>query len=83
LIGKVIHCAPSRLAEHAAELLKAQPDVIFAAGNAAIRAAQQATKTIPILAITDDMVGSGLVRSLVKPEGNTTGLSNPSHRAGW
>jgi putative tryptophan/tyrosine transport system substrate-binding protein len=64
-----------QLAEHAAELVKAQKDVIFAAGNAAIRAAQQATKTIPILAITDDMVGSGLVRSLVRPEGNTTGLS--------
>jgi len=41
----------------------------------AIRAAQQATKTIPILAVTDDMVGSGLVASLGKPGGNTTGVS--------
>jgi putative tryptophan/tyrosine transport system substrate-binding protein len=64
-----------QLAEHASELVKAQPDVIFSAGDAAIRAAQQATKTIPILAITDDMVGSGLVHSLVKPDGNTTGVS--------
>jgi putative ABC transport system substrate-binding protein len=64
-----------QLAEHAPELVKAQVDVIFSAGDAAIHAAQQATKTIPILAITDDMVGSGLVHSLVKPDGNTTGVS--------
>src|ERR1700722_16819482 len=31
--------------------------------------------TIPILAITDDMLGSGLVNSLARPNGNTTGLS--------
>ena len=41
----------------------------------AIRAAQQATKTIPILAFTDDLVGEGLVESLARPNGNTTGLS--------
>jgi putative ABC transport system substrate-binding protein len=37
--------------------------------------AQQATTTIPIMAATDDMLGSGLVRSLAHPEGNTTGMS--------
>ena len=41
----------------------------------AIRAAQQATTTIPILGVTDDMVGSGLVNSLARPGGNTTGIS--------
>ena len=41
----------------------------------AIRAAQQATKTIPILAIADDMLGAGLVNSLARPNGNTTGVS--------
>jgi putative tryptophan/tyrosine transport system substrate-binding protein len=41
----------------------------------AIRAAQNATKTIPILAITDDMVGAGLVNSMARPDGNTTGVS--------
>ena len=50
-------------------------DVIIARGDDAIRAAQQATKTIPILAITGDMLGSGLVNSLVRPNGNTTGVS--------
>ena len=38
-------------------------------------AAQQATTTIPILGITDDMLGAGLVHSLAHPEGNTTGVS--------
>jgi putative ABC transport system substrate-binding protein len=41
----------------------------------AIRAAQKATKTIPILGITDDMLGAGLVNSLARPDGNTTGVS--------
>jgi putative ABC transport system substrate-binding protein len=38
-------------------------------------AAQEATKTIPILAITDVMLGAGLVNSLARPDGNTTGVS--------
>jgi putative ABC transport system substrate-binding protein len=36
---------------------------------------QQTTKTIPIVAIVSDMLGSGLVTSLARPEGNTTGVS--------
>jgi putative ABC transport system substrate-binding protein len=58
-----------------AELVKSQVDVILVFGDAAIRAAQQATTTIPILAGTEDMVGSGLVSSLARPGGNTTGIS--------
>jgi putative ABC transport system substrate-binding protein len=46
-----------------------------ATGDTAIRAVQQATTTIPILGSTDDMVGSGLVKSLARPDGNTTGTS--------
>ena len=61
--------------EYAGELVKAKVDVIIAYGDVAIRAAQQATKTIPILAMTDDMLGSGLVNSLARPNGNTTGLT--------
>jgi ABC-type uncharacterized transport system substrate-binding protein len=56
-------------------VVKAKADVIFCAGDVAVRAAQQATATIPILAVTDDMVGSGLVRSLAQPGGNTTGVT--------
>jgi putative ABC transport system substrate-binding protein len=61
--------------QYASELVKAPVDVILTAGDVAIRAAQQATKTIPILAFTDDLVGSGLVDSMARPGGNTTGIS--------
>lgn len=61
------------------ELLKASPSVIIGSTIAAIRAAQQATRTVPILfAGVNDPVGSGLVGNLARPEGNTTGLSNQS-----
>jgi ABC-type uncharacterized transport system substrate-binding protein len=60
---------------YAAELVKGQPDVFAVGGPVAVRAAQQATKTIPILAITDDMVGEGVVSSMARPTGNTTGVS--------
>ena len=58
-----------------AELVKAQVDAILAGGAAGARAAQGATRTIPILTLTDDMVGQGLVASLARPGGNTTGIS--------
>jgi putative tryptophan/tyrosine transport system substrate-binding protein len=63
------------LPEFAAELVKSRVDVLFAGGNHGIRAAQRATATVPILGFTDDMVGSGLVSSLARPGGNTTGIS--------
>ena len=63
------------ISKFAADLVKSNVDVIYAAGDAAIRAAQQATTTIPILGTTDDMVESGLVKSLARPGGNTTGTS--------
>jgi putative tryptophan/tyrosine transport system substrate-binding protein len=59
----------------AAVLANAAPEAIVCGGDAAIRAAQAATSTIPIVAITDDMVGAGLVRSLARPGGNTSGVS--------
>jgi putative ABC transport system substrate-binding protein len=61
--------------QYAAELVKAKVDVIYGGGGAPTRAAQQATKTIPILGLSDDMVGEGLVDSLARPGGNTTGVS--------
>src|SRR6516164_9621712 len=45
------------ISEYAAELVKAKPDVIYAGGGVAVRAVQQATKTIPIIGVADDMVG--------------------------
>jgi putative ABC transport system substrate-binding protein len=65
-----------RLAALAAELVQLKVDVIVAGGAAAIRAAQQATRTIPIvMAGTPDPVVQGFVASLARPGGNTTGLS--------
>jgi putative tryptophan/tyrosine transport system substrate-binding protein len=57
---------PERMEVHAADLMSGPVDVIVAAGDAAVRAAQQATTSIPILAFTDDMVGQGFVNSLSK-----------------
>ena len=66
-----------RLAGLAAELAQLKVDVIVAASVVAIRAAQQATTTIPIVMVrTSDPVGSGFVASLSRPGGNITGLSN-------
>lgn len=61
--------------EHAFELAKARVDVIMAGGDAAVRAGQVATRHIPILALTDDMLGQGFVHSLAKPDGNITGVT--------
>jgi putative ABC transport system substrate-binding protein len=66
---------PQLIPQIAAELVKAEPDAIVASGDAAILAVQKATTTIPILGVTEDMVGSGLVKSLSHPESNTTGVS--------
>jgi putative ABC transport system substrate-binding protein len=64
-----------QLAEHASAIVEAKVDVIVCAGDAPVRAAQQATKGIPILGLAEDMVGSRFVASLAKPGGNTTGVS--------
>ena len=73
--GRGFGLRPEQFPEVARELVKAKVDVILCGGDPAIRAAQRATPAIPILAITDDMVGSGLVRSLANPGSNTTGVS--------
>src|SRR5215470_12320859 len=64
---------PERMEVHAADLVSGPVDVILAGGDAAVRAARQVTTSIPILAVTDDMVGQGFVHSLSKPGGNITG----------
>jgi putative tryptophan/tyrosine transport system substrate-binding protein len=66
---------PELISKYTEELVKTPADVFLAAGDIAIRAAQQTTRTIPILGFTDDMVGSGFVTSLARPNGNTTGVS--------
>jgi putative ABC transport system substrate-binding protein len=61
--------------QYAAELVKARVDVIVTSGTGPVRALQQATKAIPIVALDGDMLGSGFVNSLARPNGNTTGVS--------
>jgi putative tryptophan/tyrosine transport system substrate-binding protein len=63
------------ISQYAAELINARVDVIAVTGDATVRAIQQATKTIPIVALTDDLFASGFVNSLGRPDGNTTGVS--------
>ena len=63
-----------RLPALAAELVRLPVDVLVTAGENAARAAQHATRTIPIvLAAGSDPVGLGLVASLAHPGGNLTG----------
>ena len=64
-----------QLPELVAELVRMKVDVISPAGDFALRIAQQGTSTIPIVANSDDMLGTGLVPSLARPGGNTTGLT--------
>ena len=61
--------------EVAATVAKSSPDVIFCPQDPAVRAMQEATHTIPIVGLSVDMVAAGLVRSLARPGGNTTGVS--------
>jgi ABC-type uncharacterized transport system substrate-binding protein len=68
---------PERLPALAADLVQLKVDVIVAVASASIGAAQKATTTIPIvMATAGDPVGSGFVKSLARPGGNITGLSN-------
>jgi len=65
----------SRLAELASELVRLKVDVITTAGDLSTRAAQQATTSIPIVALVGFPVESGFVKSLSRPGGNITGFA--------
>ena len=65
-----------QLPELAAELVRMNVDVIFAASSTMVEPARRATKTIPIVFSNHaDPIGSGHVASLPRPGGNITGLS--------
>jgi putative tryptophan/tyrosine transport system substrate-binding protein len=69
----------------AAELVRLKVDIIVVAGGASwIRAAKNATKTIPIvmIGVGGDPVEDGLVESLARPGGNVTGITNLSSDLG-
>jgi putative tryptophan/tyrosine transport system substrate-binding protein len=69
------HRMPGRWAEQAAAFVHEGVDLIVTGGGDALRATQQATKTIPILGVADNMVDEGYVQSLAHPGGNITGVS--------
>jgi putative ABC transport system substrate-binding protein len=72
---------PERLAQIAAELMHANPDVLVAGfGTLAAKAAAAATKTVPVVFTTvGDPIGAGLVASLGKPGANVTGLTDQAN----
>jgi putative ABC transport system substrate-binding protein len=66
-----------RFPEFAAEVVQLNVDVIVAANDAAGRAAQQATRSIPIvIAVMGDPVATGFVAAVARPGGNITGLTS-------
>ena len=65
----------NNLAERAAALVNAAPDAIVAGPAPPLRALQAITRTVPIVGMSEDMVGEGLAASLARPGGNITGIS--------
>jgi len=66
---------PTDLDTVANELVRARPDVVFALATPVAHAVMRATRSIPIVAMADDLVTSGLVGSMARPEENVTGVS--------
>jgi putative ABC transport system substrate-binding protein len=74
-----------RVSELAAELTRLKVDIMVVAGGIIwIRAAKNATKTIPIVMVGagNDPVEAGLIESLARPGGNVTGLTNLTGKLG-
>ncbi len=65
------------LQAQAAELVALKVDALVVVGDLAIRTAQKATSTIPIIMVSGgDPVASGYVASVARPGGNITGMSS-------
>ena len=65
----------AKLPAMARELVTLKVDVIVAQSTPALKAAKDASAAIPIVSISADPVGTGLVESLARPGGNVTGVS--------
>ncbi len=77
LEGRWAEGRAERFPDFAAELVALGVDVIFASSPPAVRAAQQATRTIPIIMFAvADPVQQGFIASLSRPGGNITGVSS-------
>src|SRR5262249_36306038 len=67
----------ARFRKYAMELVALAPDVILTSAPPSIRAMQEATRTVPIVfVLVPDAVGTGIVDSLSRPGGNTTGFTS-------
>ena len=66
-----------RFRRDAMEIVALTPDVILTSAPPSIRAMQQATRTLPIVfVLVPDAVGTGIIDSLSRPGGNTTGFTS-------
>src|SRR5262245_24255915 len=74
-LGWIVGRDVERYRAIAAELVASAPDVALGVGSSITSALQKATRTVPIVfANVTDPVGGGLVASLARPGGNTTGF---------
>jgi putative ABC transport system substrate-binding protein len=64
-----------QIAQNVAAVIPANPDVIVAGPELYVSALHAATKTIPLVSMSEDLVGAGLAASLARPGGNVTGIS--------
>ncbi len=82
IVGRTVHIDyrwsggdVRRARQHVAELVALRPALLLASGASIVSMLQEATATIPIVFVTAvDPVGAGLVASLARPGGNTTGF---------
>jgi putative tryptophan/tyrosine transport system substrate-binding protein len=79
------HGSAERIPDLIAELLALKVDVLVTVGTVISLAAQRATSTVPIVMVSGDPVGSGLVAGLARPGGNITGFSllSADYSAKW
>jgi len=76
IVGRPASAAsPQAVSKMVSNLISQRIDVIFASGALAGKIAKDATSTIPIVCLTGDLVGAGIVQSLASPGGNVTGIS--------
>ena len=64
-----------QITRNVAAVISANPDVIVAGPELYARALHAATKTIPLVSMSENLVGAGLAASLARPGGNVTGIS--------
>jgi putative tryptophan/tyrosine transport system substrate-binding protein len=67
---------PDRMLAYAVELVTLANEVIVTNSFAATRAAQEHTKTVPIVTAGTDPATNDLLQNIARPEGNTTGFTS-------